>query len=82
MLTCYVSILMQYNGVCVQMLLCDQCNGECHMYCLYPPLYTVPSGTWLCPHCDQVCIYASPLTTTILVFHTEMLGSQAEGITV
>ena len=25
------------------------------MYCLYPPLYSVPSGTWLCPHCDQVC---------------------------
>lgn len=24
------------------------------MYCLYPPLYTVPSGTWLCPNCDQV----------------------------
>ena len=24
------------------------------MFCLYPPLHAVPSGTWLCPLCDQV----------------------------
>jgi len=36
------------------MLLCDQCNGECHTYCLYPPLFAIPSGTWVCPQCDQV----------------------------
>ena len=29
------------------------------MYCLYPPLHTVPSGTWLCPHCDQVSTYTT-----------------------
>ncbi|XP_065888138.1 remodeling and spacing factor 1-like [Dysidea avara] len=39
-----------------QMLLCDQCNGECHTYCLYPPLFGIPSGTWVCPQCDQKCL--------------------------
>ena len=32
-------------------LLCDICEGEYHIYCLEPPLHTVPDGEWYCPLC-------------------------------
>ena len=51
------------------MLLCDQCNGECHTYCLYPPLFAIPSGTWMCPQCDQV-------TIDLVVYKTSSLCTQ------
>ena len=35
------------------MLLCDNCNGGYHTYCLDPPLEAVPDGDWLCPSCLQ-----------------------------
>jgi hypothetical protein len=34
-------------------LLCDQCNAEVHMYCNVPPLRTVPKGQYFCPPCRQ-----------------------------
>ncbi|CAO1622505.1 unnamed protein product [Jaminaea pallidilutea] len=37
------------NGV--SMLLCDECNRGYHMYCLEPPLTTVPKSQWYCPPC-------------------------------
>lgn len=33
------------------MVLCDGCEGEYHMWCVSPPLYHVPAGSWLCPLC-------------------------------
>lgn len=33
------------------MLLCDECNRGYHMYCLDPPLATVPKSQWYCPPC-------------------------------
>ncbi|CAM9485778.1 unnamed protein product [Discosporangium mesarthrocarpum] len=35
-------------------LLCDGegCEGECHLYCLNPPLKRAPRGKWLCLQCD------------------------------
>jgi len=33
------------------MLLCDRCNTGWHMYCLSPPLETVPEGNWYCQAC-------------------------------
>ena len=33
------------------MLLCDGCNRGYHMYCLNPPLATVPKSEWFCPPC-------------------------------
>ncbi|CAO1634840.1 unnamed protein product [Parajaminaea phylloscopi] len=33
------------------MLLCDECNRGYHMYCLDPPLATVPKSQWFCPPC-------------------------------
>ena len=40
----------------LQMLLCDSCDRECHMYCLYPKLWSVPRGKWVCPHCNEVSL--------------------------
>jgi PHD-finger len=34
-----------------QMLLCDNCNGGYHLFCLRPELTQVPEGLWFCPSC-------------------------------
>jgi hypothetical protein len=36
-------------------LVCDGpgCKNEIHMYCLRPPVLTVPTEDWFCPCCDQ-----------------------------
>eukprot|EP01094_Clydonella_sp_ATCC50884_P000135 TRINITY_DN10110_c0_g1_i1.p1 TRINITY_DN10110_c0_g1~~TRINITY_DN10110_c0_g1_i1.p1 ORF type:complete len:1197 (-),score=332.09 TRINITY_DN10110_c0_g1_i1:65-3619(-) len=34
-----------------KIVLCDQCDVGCHVFCLSPPLRSVPSGQWLCPGC-------------------------------
>lgn len=33
------------------MLLCDECNRGYHMYCLQPPLTSIPKSQWFCPPC-------------------------------
>lgn len=33
------------------MLLCDECNRGYHMYCLEPPLTSIPKSQWFCPPC-------------------------------
>jgi hypothetical protein len=35
-----------------QMLLCDNCNGGYHLFCLKPELTQVPAGNWYCPSCS------------------------------
>ncbi|KAJ8542516.1 hypothetical protein ON010_g12297 [Phytophthora cinnamomi] len=32
-------------------VLCDDCDAEYHVFCLSPPLPEVPEGTWYCPKC-------------------------------
>eukprot|EP00878_Enallax_costatus_P004270 GHUV01004500.1.p1 GENE.GHUV01004500.1~~GHUV01004500.1.p1 ORF type:complete len:413 (+),score=154.27 GHUV01004500.1:256-1494(+) len=32
-----------------QLLLCDLCNNGWHIFCLTPPLDSVPPGSWICP---------------------------------
>lgn len=39
------------------MLLCDGCDHGYHMYCLRPPLQSVPDGDWFC----QDCVPATPV---------------------
>jgi hypothetical protein len=35
-----------------KLLLCDQCDEEYHIFCLKPPLSSVPSSkSWFCPSC-------------------------------
>ena len=36
-----------------QMLLCDNCNGGYHLFCLTPELTQVPAGLWYCPSCSS-----------------------------
>ncbi|CAD6888737.1 unnamed protein product [Tilletia laevis] len=37
------------NGT--SMLLCDDCNRGYHMFCLDPPMTTIPKSQWFCPPC-------------------------------
>ena len=34
-----------------KIILCDRCDKGWHMFCLSPPLETVPEGDWVCPTC-------------------------------
>lgn len=35
-----------------RMLICDACDLGFHMYCINPPLNTVPRGLWECERCQ------------------------------
>lgn len=37
-------------------LICDKCDSEYHMYCLNPPITTIPEGDWFCPTCSPVTV--------------------------
>ena len=45
------------NGCCVcwqeedskQIILCETCDAEYHIYCLQPPLQDIPDGGWGSP---------------------------------
>lgn len=34
-----------------KMLLCDECNGGTHMFCMKPKMKKVPEGNWYCARC-------------------------------
>lgn len=34
-----------------KMLLCDECNGGTHMFCMKPKMKVVPEGNWYCKKC-------------------------------
>lgn len=34
-----------------KLLLCDNCESGYHIYCLQPPLATIPETEWYCPRC-------------------------------
>ena len=36
-----------------KIILCDQCDRGCHLFCLTPPLEAVPQGRWVCPLCRE-----------------------------
>lgn len=46
--------LINYCAVCQdggELLCCDSCDKSFHLWCLSPPLDTVPDGRWECPAC-------------------------------
>ncbi|CAJ0918161.1 unnamed protein product, partial [Mesorhabditis belari] len=34
-----------------KLLLCDECDTAYHIYCLDPPLQSIPTGAWRCKYC-------------------------------
>jgi hypothetical protein len=34
-------------------MLCDHCDASYHIFCLDPPLSSVPEDAWVCPHCSS-----------------------------
>jgi histone demethylase JARID1 len=34
-----------------KILLCDECDGGFHLFCLSPPLSSIPDTDWFCPQC-------------------------------
>lgn len=36
-----------------KIILCDGCDQAFHMYCVLPPLTSIPKGKWFCAKCDQ-----------------------------
>jgi len=50
-----------------KMLICDGCNRGHHMYCLKPPLESVPSGEWLCPECKAKSKPKTPVKNNLVM---------------
>eukprot|EP00201_Polytomella_parva_P019578 CAMPEP_0175044216 /NCGR_PEP_ID=MMETSP0052_2-20121109/3671_1 /TAXON_ID=51329 ORGANISM="Polytomella parva, Strain SAG 63-3" /NCGR_SAMPLE_ID=MMETSP0052_2 /ASSEMBLY_ACC=CAM_ASM_000194 /LENGTH=585 /DNA_ID=CAMNT_0016307465 /DNA_START=405 /DNA_END=2159 /DNA_ORIENTATION=- len=36
-----------------KILLCDRCDRGFHIFCLSPPLTSIPEGDWVCPTCRR-----------------------------
>lgn len=58
-----------------QIILCDGCDKGFHMFCLNPPLDTVPAGEWLCPMCLGQAIAGDD---AVVRPHVEMTCSEFE----
>ena len=47
------------------LILCDYCTLAYHTHCVFPILYTVPKGTWMCPECtNDDTVTASPSSSS------------------
>ena len=58
-----------------ELLLCDGCDDSHHMFCLDPPLLSLPPGEWRCPNCvaevsvfnSTYCYNCTPILTRATV---------------
>ena len=52
------------SGECgEELLICDSCESSYHLFCLEPPLPSIPPGDWSCPPCVAK-------VTNIIIFST------------
>ena len=53
-----------YKHLASLLLICDGCNNrEHHIYCISPPVQSIPEGAWYCPECLQKRQAAHPEST-------------------
>jgi bromodomain adjacent to zinc finger domain protein 1A len=43
-----------------KMILCDKCDHGHHIFCLRPPLSSIPDGEWFCPKCRPKDVEKTP----------------------
>ncbi|CAM9530650.1 unnamed protein product [Discosporangium mesarthrocarpum] len=46
-------MVCEKNDYQTEIVLCDSCDEEYHIFCLKPPLKYVPPGDWFCPSCSD-----------------------------
>ncbi|PNH01078.1 Retrovirus-related Pol polyprotein from transposon [Tetrabaena socialis] len=59
-----------------KMLLCDGCGAGWHLYCLQPPLTSVPKGTWVCPTCPEAGVTVAEVAARALRERTPAGGAK------
>lgn len=55
------------------MLVCDNCRGGFHTFCLTPPLASVPQGRWYCDRCRPLYPRRTAVLYTVAVVTAELL---------
>jgi hypothetical protein len=50
---CKLCYTCEATGEEEKMLFCDSCDRGFHMYCLQPPLESLPEGNWSCSTCSK-----------------------------
>jgi hypothetical protein len=53
-------------------VLCDGCDAPFHVYCLSPPLATVPDGDWFCDECAAATAVAAADAASLLAAHADV----------
>ena len=61
-----------------ELLLCDSCDSSYHMFCLDPPLHSVPPGDWRCPTCVAQVVQVFVCVCVCTVQITASLTSKCE----
>ena len=57
-------------------IICDSCERGWHIYCLDPPLQSVPKGDWLCQDCKDAGVDLSTLRTIRATFQLQRESRQ------
>ncbi|XP_015794969.1 lysine-specific demethylase 5D isoform X2 [Tetranychus urticae] len=55
-----ICTLCNENTFTHQLLRCAGCDNLFHLYCLIPPLNSMPSGVWHCPRCVALFVQNQP----------------------